>query len=243
MSRHESLCGLGGERRLTSQHLVQSTGQAVLVGPSIQLPFGRCLFGAHVRGRADAHAGARQHLSRAQVRTGAGDTEIGEYRNAILHEDVFRLHVAMHDTVLVCEHERPRHFAGDTNCIRDGQLLFANHQRVERFARHHRHREVQLPVRLTGIEHGEDVRVLQLRRDANLAPEPVGPDRRADLRVKQLERNGLAGRGIRGQIHHSHAASTEFTFDDVASSQRLGKRLHCVGQRRLLVSALRFEGT
>lgn len=91
---------------------------------------------------------------------------------------------------------------------------------------HIRHREPQRarPARatgrrLTGIEQRQDVRVLELGGDGDLAPEALRPDGRGQLGVEHLERHQSAMLGVFGQIHRGHPASADLALDPIARAQ------------------------
>ena len=55
------------------------------------------------------------------------------------------------------------------------------------------------PVDLAGIEHAEDVGMLQPRGELDLALEPLGAERGGDLGVQDLERDGAVVAQVVGE--------------------------------------------
>ena len=84
------------ERRMPCEHLEDDTRERIDVrSRADRLPAG--LLGAHVRRRPQDAAGCRQKL-RAVQRRGAArvcDAEVGDQRDTVSEEDVFRFHVAV----------------------------------------------------------------------------------------------------------------------------------------------------
>ena len=58
-------------------------------------------------------------------------------------------------------------------------------------------------------------------RDLDLAEEPVGTERRAELGLKHLQSHPAAMLQIFGEVDGSHAAATELALDPVATAQAL----------------------
>ena len=94
-----------GEGRLTRQQLVEDAGQAVLVGPGIDLAVASGLLGTHVGGGPHAQAGLGQPVAGRDAR-GARDAEVRDQRMALGEQDVLRLHVAMDQPLRVGVVER-----------------------------------------------------------------------------------------------------------------------------------------
>jgi hypothetical protein len=65
----------------------------------------------------------------------------------------------------------------------------------------------------------EDVRVLEARRDLDLAEEPFGPDRRRHLGAQDLDRDLTAMLEVLGAVDGGHAAAAELAVDAVAPGE------------------------
>jgi hypothetical protein len=98
----------------------------------------------------------------------------------------------------------------------------------ERLARHEGHAVVVEPVGLAGIEQRQDVRVLQLRGDFDLAEEPVAAQGGGDFRTQHLDRHLAAVLHVLGQVDRGHAARADFPLDAVAVGEGGGETSHNV---------------
>ena len=87
-----------GERRFAHEHLVEHAAERVQVAASVD-GFARRLLRAHVRRRADRHAGLRHAPSSPAALHRLADAEVGDERVAVLQQDVLRLDVAVHDAL------------------------------------------------------------------------------------------------------------------------------------------------
>ena len=90
---------------------------------------------------------------------------------ALLEQDVLRLDVAMHDAARVRVRQRVGDFVEDPGRIRDGQLSLTREAVPERLALHVRHHVPEQSVARTRGEHWQNVRVLEVRGDLDLALE------------------------------------------------------------------------
>ena len=89
-----------GERRLAREHLVEHRGQAVDVGPRVELAVARRLLRAHVGRRADGEPGLGEPRVAAAQRP--GDPEVGHQGVAVPGEqEVLRLDVAVDHALVV----------------------------------------------------------------------------------------------------------------------------------------------
>ena len=73
------------------------------------------------------------------------------------------------------------------------------------------------------VEHGEDVRVLESGGEADLALEPVGPERGGQLGVEHLERDRAVVLEVLGQEHGGHPPAPELALERVARAQAVLK--------------------
>ena len=79
----------------------------------------------------------------------------------------------------------------------------------------------QHPVRLAGVDEQQDIGMIQLRGDLDLAEKPLGADRGSKLRPQHLEGNRAVVLEIPGEIHHRHPPATEFPLDGVVVGEDL----------------------
>src|SRR5512136_1719763 len=90
---------LGGERRLTREHLIDDAPERVDVCTPVQTRIPCRLLGAHIGGGADRESGIGQSLGIAPERT--SDSEVRYESGAVLgDEKIFWLDVPMNHTVL-----------------------------------------------------------------------------------------------------------------------------------------------
>ena len=125
----------------------------------------------------------------------------------------------MNDAALVRVSERI--CDGDRNPHRlvDGQLLFAMETRAKRLAFDERHDVVQQAVRFAGVEQREQVRMLEIRRDADLAQESLRPEDGAELGVEHFERDEPLMLEVAREVDRRHAAAAQLAFDDVRARE------------------------
>ena len=158
-----------GERLLADEHLIQHAAQRINVTAAVHR-FTHCLFGAHVRRRAHAHPDLGEGVAR-DVAHGLADAKVGDHRVAVLEHDVLGLDVAMHDTIPVSVIERARHFGRDAHGFVDWELWRGVEPVAQRLPLGGGHHVKQCAVGIAGIEEGEDVRVIELRGEPDLAEE------------------------------------------------------------------------
>ena len=125
-----------------------------------------------------------------------------------MQEDVLRLHVAMDHAVSVRVLQSVRRGHRDVHRIVDRELPLARQPRTQRLAVDVGHDVEQEPpvriARLAGVEQREDVRVLEIRRDANLGEEPIRTELRAELRIEHLERDPAVVAQVAREIYRRH---------------------------------------
>ena len=98
----------------------------------------------------------------------------------------------------------------------DGELPLALEARAKRLAFDVRHHVVQQAVRLAGVEQRQQVRVLQVRRDLDLAQESLGAEHRGELRLEHLDRDVAVVLEVVREVDRRHAARAELALDAVA---------------------------
>src|SRR5436190_3422256 len=152
----------------------------------------------------------------AGLRHGEGDAEVGDERLTFLEEDVLRFEIAMDDAMAV----RVVQGAGDRRRYAERfsyrQLLLAVEALAKRFPLDVRHDIEERPVRrLTGVEQGQQIRVLQVRRDSDLGEEALDAHHRRELGVENLERHQAIVLEIAREVDGGHAARADLAFDGV----------------------------
>ena len=89
-------------------------------------------------------------------------------------------------------------------------------ERAQGAARDVLHRDVRDALVLEEVEHGHHVRVVERRRQARLADEPLR-EQRVAVEVEPLESYVAVECGLAGQIHHAHPAPRERSNDLIGS--------------------------
>ena len=124
------------------------------------------------------------------VRTGSlqrvGHSEVGHAGVASGEQDILGFDVAVHNAVLVCAIQGFSDFPGDPNCVLDWQLTFPPQPIPQALAFDVRHGVPQALASFTGVEHGQDVRVVEPGREADFPEEPLWAERSAELGMKRL---------------------------------------------------------
>jgi hypothetical protein len=83
-----------------------------------------------------------------------------------------------------------------------------------------RHHVERLAVHFAGVEQGQEVRMLEVRGDADLREEAVDTEGGAELRVEELQRDGATVAEVAREVHGRHAAAAELSLDDVPVRDR-----------------------
>jgi len=102
------------------------------------------------------------------------------------------------------------------------QLLLALESGAKRFPRDERHCIVEQAVRISRVEQRENVRVLELRRGADLAEETLSTQDRPQIGMEHLHGDIAVVPDIVRQINGRHAALPDLVIDAVAIGQRFG---------------------
>ena len=146
----------------------------------------------------------------------ARDAEVGDERVVPAEEDVLGLDVAVDHPVAVRVLERVGRLAGDAERVLERELFLAREPVAEAFAFDEGHGEPELAGRLARVEHREDVRMLEPGGELDLAQEPLGAQRRGELGVQHLERDGAVVPQVVREVDRGHAAAAELALELVA---------------------------
>src|SRR6185503_16881654 len=141
--------------------------------------------GAHVRRRAEGEAGTGDTEDIGGLLDRARDAEVGDDGAARgpLEEDVVRLDVAMDEVELMRISERFGDVARDRECTLEGQRSLASNEGGEVLALDEGHGVIEQRVAgLSGAEHGDDARVVELGGDLDLALEALHVDAGGEVR-------------------------------------------------------------
>jgi len=138
---------------------------------------------------------------------------------AVAQQHVLRLDVAVHDAEVVRARERLRDVAKDARRLAPRERALGE-SLPERCAAHVRHRvEGQLAGRRAGGEHGNDVRILERRRELDLAREPFGRERGRELGSEHLHDDIAAERFVACDEDPAHPAAAKLSDDRVVGAE------------------------
>jgi hypothetical protein len=112
--------------------------------------------------------------------------------------------------------------AGDAQSLRDGQLSLASKAIAQRLPLHEGHHVEERPAGFTGIVQREDVRVREVRRNLDLAQEPLCSHRARQLGVENLHGDIAAVAAVAREVNACHPAATDQTIDCVAVRENAG---------------------
>ena len=115
--------------------------------------------------------------------------------------------------------ERAGRLPRDLERVLHRELPLAAEPVAEALALDERHGEPEPAGGLARVEHGEDVGVLQPGGEADLALEPVRPERGGQLGVEHLERHRPVVPEVLGEVDGGHAPAAELALDRVAVPQ------------------------
>ena len=91
--------------------------------------------------------------------------------------------------------------------------------RAQRLAIDVRHHVIEVSAGVARVEHGEHVRVLQLRRDPDLAQKALAAERGREIGTQHLDCDLALVLQIAREVDRCHAAGAEFALDVVAAGE------------------------
>ena len=119
--------------------------------------------------------------------------------------------------------ERLRRLARDPDGVVDRELPLTAEPVAERFALHERHREPEPRAAghrgLAGVEHRQDVGMLEPRDELDLALEPLRAQGIGQLRMEHFERDRPVVAQVPGEVDRGHAPAAELPLDPVSIRQ------------------------
>jgi len=219
------IVGVVAERR-AGEHLAQRDAGRVLVGAAIDR-LAALLLGRHVAAGAGGRAVGRRGLEPAR------DPEVDQLGHAGERDHhVAGLDVAVHepDDVIAAGDrvrvgEAPQHVGDDRERDVDGQPVGrAIDEIVQRHADDQLEHDHRARGRVDHVEHADDVRVVQPRRDVRLV------DERAQLAPRVLVGRALDDDQaievhLAGEQHLAHAAGREWPHDVIAITYQLTRSI------------------
>ena len=181
-------------------------------------------------------------VSPSVAAAGPGDPEVGDLHLARGgDEDVARLHVAVHDAVLVRERERRGDVGTDVGDLRRREQAVGPDHVAQGATVDVLHHDEGGAVLLAPVEDADDVGLVQAGRRLGLTPEPLDEHRVArELGREDLERDGAVELRVAGEVHVGHAAVRDLADDLVAVGEDGRGRVHEPRQR--YPSAVRVPG-
>ena len=123
---------------------------------------------------------------------------------------------------------------GQPQRLVERQLRLALQPGPQRLARDIRHHVVEEVAGRARIEQRHDVRMIQPRRDLDLAQEALAADRRGNLRLQDLDRDLPPVLDVVGQVDGGHAAGADLGLDAVA----IGRGCRRPGESRAAYCAM-----
>ena len=204
--------------RLARQHLEAHNGECVDIGARIDVILAGELFGRHVRRGAGGHPCAREARIIRGLLERTRNAEVGQQRVPILQQDVLRLDVAMDEPARVCLGQRVSDLRQYSNRVANGQLSLSVETLPKGLPRNPGRDVVQQSVFRASGEDGQDVGVLQLRGQRDLALEARGADLTHEIWREHLHDNLAIERSLRGHEEPAHAAGRQLAVYTVGIS-------------------------
>ena len=206
------------EGRAAGDHLVAEGADRVDIGALVGTGVGGGLLGRHVGGRAERHAERRERGAAGGLGDRLGDAEVGHEGMLAREQHVVGLHVAVHDAVRVGVRERVAHVAQDPHRLADRQLVLLHEPGAQRLPLHAGHDVVEeVAVRARG-EQRNDMGMLQLGGELDLALEPLRAHARGHLGREHLHHHLPAEPHLLSEEHTAHAATAELGLEVVRVS-------------------------
>ena len=143
-----------------------------------------------------------------------------------VEQHVGRLHVAVHQPARVRRVQCRPHLGDDVDDPRGGQRALGVEQCADVRAVHEPHRDEQDAVRLAGVEHRNDVGVVDGRRDPRFADEPF-PERIVGRQPgsQDLQRDIPVKPGFMSAEDDRHPAAAYLLLEPIASNLRANREL------------------
>ena len=163
------------------------------------------------------------HAMAAGLLHGEGDAEVGDQGRPVLQQRVLRLDVAMDDALAMGVVERGGDFPREPQGLVHRELLLALQARAQRFAGDVGHDVVEQAVGLARVDQPEDVRVLEVGGDLDLAEEALAAEHGGELGVEDLDGDLAAVLEVLGEVDGGHAALAQLAQDAIAVGDGRGE--------------------
>jgi hypothetical protein len=125
----------------------------------------------------------------------------------------------VHHVVAVGVGQCARDLARDRQRVVQRQLRFPLEALAQRFSFDVRHDVIQQVARGAGVVQGQDVGVVELGGDLDLAEEPFRAQSRGDLVAQHLNGDSAVVSWVAGQEYHRHPAAAELPLERVTVRQ------------------------
>ena len=198
--------GVGDERRGEGEALVGHDPQRVHIGGRGDRLTEDLLRG-EVADRTEDVTGGGERLRGHH----ACDAEVGQHQPTVgPDQQVARLHVAVHDAVVVGDLQRLGGLSHHHHRVVRRERAVAAQHPVQRLARHELHHQVRQPVGLAVVVDLDNVRIGQRRHGVRLDPEPLGEARiPGQLGQQHLHRHDPAQHHVVGPPYLAHATASD----------------------------------
>jgi hypothetical protein len=200
------------ERRAAGHHLVHHAAEGVDVRPVVDLGIAGSLLGAHVGRRADGDAGVGDRIP-AHFRVRVGDAEVGDDGVAVDEEDVLGLDVAVDHLLPVRVREAVGDLGGDARDVVETELPFFAEEVAQAAVAGERHDVVQRAAGGAGLVEREEVDVLEVGDELDLALEAFGADGRDELGTQDLHGDLAVEPEVPGEEDDGHATVSDLAQD------------------------------
>ena len=151
-----------------------------------------------------------------------------------MQQNVLRLDVAVDHLVGVRVAQGGSYLASDGKGLIHRQLLLALELGAQRLTLDVGHDVEQAAAGLTGVVQREDVRMVEPRRDLDLAQEALRTDRRGQFGSQHFDRHEPMMLDVVREVDRRHAAVPQLALDRIATSERRPKAHIGSGRQALL---------
>ncbi len=149
-----------------------------------------------------------------------GHAEVGDDGDAVGEQHVVGLDVAVHHAPGVGVAQRGGDVAQHPDRLGHRKVAVAQQAGAQRFAVHVRHGEVGQAHRLAGGQEGNDVGMLELGGEVDLAAEPLDAHPGRQLGQQYLDDDPALERRLQRQEDAGHPAAAELALDPVGIAER-----------------------
>jgi hypothetical protein len=160
---------------------------------------------------------------------GVSDSEVSHHSFAGFQQDVLGLEIAVNDPVLVRTRQRGEDMLRDADGFTQGQLPLTGESLPERLALDIGHRIPELARSFTGIEQGNNVRMLQASDNPDFLNKTFSTQDVGQVAPKNLEGYQSIMLQVVREIDRGHATPAELPFEHVPISDGSGKIIENVG--------------